>query len=469
MAWLLFLMMPVWGISLQWSCGSGPTTPSAPVTIIILVTATNTITPTPGTPTVTPTTTRTPTNTPTNSPTVTPTPTISSTATNSLTGTQTSTETNTPTNTISPTASSTATDSPTPTVTSTATNSPTPTPTNTPTITSTPTAIPTNSRVVTTLAGGGPCCAVNDTGTAASFNYPAGVAVDSFGNVYVADNTNNMIREISPGGVVTTLAGSGLATFANGTGTGASFYAPNGVAVDSSGNVYVADQYNYLVRKITPGGVVSTLAGSGGAGSFNATGTAASFNLPQGVAVDSYGNVYVADNTNDLIREISPVGVVTTLAGQAGATGATNGPAASALFNNPAGVAVDASGNVYVGDSGNHLIREISAGGTVSTLAGQAGVTGANNATGTAATFNNPVGVAVDTLGNVYVADDGNNLIREISPGGVVTTLAGSGSPGSTNATGTAASFSSPFGVAVDSSGIVYVGDHNNQLIRKIQ
>jgi sugar lactone lactonase YvrE len=302
--------------------------------------------------------------------------------------------------------------------------------------------------------------------TAASFKLPIAAAVDSSGDIYVADYGNNLIREISPSLVVTTLAGGG--TSFNGTGTAAQFDGPTGIAVDSSGNVYVADWDNQLIRKIT-GGVVSTFAGQQGVtGATNATGTAASFNYPNSVAVDSSGNIYIADEYNQLIREITPGGVVSTLAGQAGVTGATNATGTAATFNYPQGIAVDSSGNVYVGDTNNFLIRKITPGGVVSTLAGS-GTGMAVNGTGTAASFDGPTGVAVDSSGNVYVADHNADEIRKISPGGVVTTLAGQDRTiGSTNGPGNVALFNSPYGVAVDTRGNVYVADFANNLIRKI-
>jgi len=335
--------------------------------------------------------------------------------------------------------------------------------------TSTPTVASCTGGTVSTLAGSGAIGAVNATGTAASFNFPAGAAVDSSGNVYVADPYNFMIRKITPGGLVTTLAGSGALGAANGPGASASFDYPYAVAVDSSGNVYVADTINNLIREITPGGVVSTLAGGGPGYPLNGTGTAASFNGPWGIAVDSSGNVYVADQGNQMIRKITPGGVVTTLAGS-GSVGFANGPGATAAFYNPFGVAVDAAGNVYVADSYNQLIRKITPGGVVSTLAGTVGVSGSTNATGTAASFSMPIGVAVDAAGNVYVSDSWNNLIRKISPGGVVSTLAGqAGVAGSTNGNCSVSSFNHPYEIAVDASGVVYVADQDNNLIRKIQ
>src|SRR5665213_948225 len=342
-----------------------------------------------------------------------------------------------------------------------------------------PTPTPYSSTAyVSTLAGSaGVTGAINATGTAASFNLPTGVAVDSFGNIYVADQNNDLIRKITAGGVVTTLAGqAGVYVSTNATGTAASFNSPTGVAVDTAGNVYVADMANCLIRKITAGGIVSTLAGQPRVnGSTNATGTAASFYYPTGVAVDTAGNVYVADSGNNLIRKITSGGVVTTLAGSLSG-GSTNGTGTAASFYNPTEVAVDSSGNVYVTDTYNYLIRKITPGGVVTTLAGGGSGVGTNGI-GTAASFNQPFGVAVDTVGNIYVTDTLNNLIRKITSGGVVTTMAGEGSgfgvhgwpnPGSTNGMGPAASFNFPTGITVDSSGNVYIGDQNNNMIRKI-
>ena len=247
------------------------------------------------------------------------------------------------------------------------------------------------SWVVTTLAGDG---------TATQFGWPSGVAVDSSGNVYVADTENNRIRKITPTGKVTTLAGSGDT---------AQFSGPYGVAVDSSGNLYVADEFNNRIRKITPTGVVSPLAGDndGWTGYRDAVGEEARFRYPTGVAVDSSGIVYVADAQNNCIRKIdTTTRDVTTLADSGGiAVG----------FWNPKGVAVDSSGNVYVADMWNNRIRKITSAGVVTTLAGSdARTAGHKNGAGTAARFNSPRGVAVDSSGNVYVADAYNNRIRKI-------------------------------------------------------
>jgi len=304
---------------------------------------------------------------------------------------------------------------------------------------------------VSTLAGTGTGGFVDGPGTTAKFSFPVHVAVDSSGYVYVVDRLNSAIRVISPAGLVSTLAG-GTQGFVNGSGPAASFYNPTGIAVDSLGNLYVGDTTNNAVRVVTPAGLVTTLAG-GSQGFTNATGLAASFSSPNGVAIDSAGNVYVADTDNNAIRKIAPSGLVSTLAGN-GATGFTNAIGTAASFNKPTGVAVDASGNVYVADRDNYAIRKISSVGLVSTLA-------LNPTVGL------PVDVAVDGMGNVYVADLGST-IRKISTAGVVSTLAGSNNVGFVDGAGTTAKFNNPYGVAVDGMGVVYVADSGNYSVRKI-
>ncbi len=321
-----------------------------------------------------------------------------------------------------------------------------------------------------TLAGsvGAEAGGTDGAGTAARFNFPAGVAVDSSGTVYVADAQNDTIRKITSGGLVSTLAGTaGNGGSTDAIGAAASFSNPFSVAVDTGGNVYVADKFNYTIRKITPLGSVSTLAGMAGVGGghTDGTGSAARFYDPDGVAVDSSGNVYVGDQVNYTIRKITPGGAVTTLAGTAGSSGSADGTGAAARFTYPEGVAVDSSGNVYVADRNNSTIRKITPAGVVTTLAGTAGSGGTADGTGAAAQFSSPYSVAVDAGGNVFVADSGNNLIRKITPAGVVTTLAGSGA-GNTDGSGAAAQFNDPNGIAVDSSGNLYVADSNNNSIR---
>jgi streptogramin lyase len=321
-------------------------------------------------------------------------------------------------------------------------------------------------REVTTLAGSGTLGSTDGIATSATFNGPRGVAVDALGNVYVGDSENNKIRKIAPSGTVTTMAGSGAAGSSDGIGSAASFYFPSDITVDASGNLYVADSGNNKIRKITPSGTVTTLAGSGAAGSADGTGSAASFSTPYGVEIDISGNVYVGDFGSNKIRKITPLGVVTTIAGS-GTVGSTDGTSLTATFNGPRGVAIDASGNVYVGDSTNNKIRKITPSGTVTTLAGS-GAVGSTDGTGTSASFNSPRRVAADAEGNVYVADTNNSKIRKITPLGEVSSLAGSGIIGSTDGIGSMASFNLPRSVAVDALRNVYVGDANNNKIRKI-
>ena len=314
--------------------------------------------------------------------------------------------------------------------------------------------------MVTTFAGstGG---FADGTGSAAQFNLLSSVAFDATGNVYVADSFNHKIRKISPIGVVTTLAGS-TQGFADGTGIAAQFDFPAGIAVDASGNVYVADKNNHKIRKISSMGLVTTFAGST-AGFADGNGISAQFYLPHGVALGNSGNVYVADLVNHKIRKISTTGMVTTLAGST--AGFSDGLGTAAKFSSPDGLAVDNLGNVYVADTDNQKIRKISPIGLVSTLAGS--TQGFANGIGNIAQFDKPIGLAVDASGNVYVADQYNHKIRKISPTGLVTTFAGS-TQGFANGTATGAQFSYPKGVAVDATGVVFVADTSNQKIRKI-
>jgi sugar lactone lactonase YvrE len=332
--------------------------------------------------------------------------------------------------------------------------------------------------IVTTLAGqAGSSGSANGTGAGATFAFPQGVAIDSAGNAYVSDTANHVIRKIAPGGGVTTLAGqAGNSGTLDGTGAAAQFDGPTGIAVDSAGNVYVADTYNSTIRKISPAGVVSTLAGlapTAGApapenqGSANGTGAAARFQTPRGVAVDGGGNVYVADTQNSTIRKITPAGVVTTFAGSAGTTNSTDGTGAAARFNYPFGIAADAAGDLWVADTSNSTIRAITPAGVVTTLAGLAGNTGNVGGPGAGARFSLPTGIAADIHGNLFVADENNSILREITPDGSVATLAGlAGNPGSVDAAGSTARLNNPFGVAVDASGTVYVADTENSTVR---
>jgi DNA-binding beta-propeller fold protein YncE len=329
----------------------------------------------------------------------------------------------------------------------------------------------TASGTVTTLAGSsGQPGSSDGTGSGALFLYPYAVAVDASGNVYVADSGNQNIRKITPGGTVTTLAGTaGVAGSQDGTANGALFNAPQGIAVDATGNVYVSDTNNCTIRKVTPTGVTTTIAGAvGQEGAVDGTGASARFAYPLGLATDASGNVYVADYDNSAIRKMTPAGVVSTLAGSLGSSGTLDGQGASARFNHPCAVAVDAAGNVYVADTSSQTMREISAAGNVTTLAGTVGIGGKADGSGAAASFFYPAGIAATASGTVYIADTGNHSIRAMLSPGVVTTLAGSaGQKGSTDGSGSAATFAYPYGVAPNnSSGQLYIADSGNNTIR---
>jgi streptogramin lyase len=334
----------------------------------------------------------------------------------------------------------------------------------------------------TTFAGGGGFNSPDVPGTAARFIAPNGVAVDSAGNLYVTDTFNQAIRKVTPVGtnwVVTTLAGMpGSFGSADGTGSEARFYYADRLTVDSTGNVFVADG-SQTIRKVTPEGVVTTLAGlAGHPGSADGTNSAARFSLAEGLAVDRAGNIYVADTDNNTIRRVTPTGtnwVVTTIAGLAGVGGSADGTNRAARFFGPVGLAIDSAGNLYVGDVENHTIRKVTPIGTnwvVTTIAGRAGSYGSVDGTNSAARFSTPKSVAVDSAGNIYVGDEENHIVRQVTSVGtnwVVTTLAGlAGNPGSVDGTNSAARFDIPVHVAADSAGNVYVADQFNDAIRKL-
>ncbi|MFN3587967.1 MAG: hypothetical protein ACK4UP_01210, partial [Spirosomataceae bacterium] len=314
---------------------------------------------------------------------------------------------------------------------------------------------------VSTLAGGAEGFA-DGVGTAAQFNLPSGVAMDTQGNIYVADQLNHRIRKITPAGVVTTIAGSGTAGFADGVGTNAQFSRPFGITLDTQGNVYVADRGNQCIRKITPAGVVTTIAGST-RGFADGTGAAARFDEPVGVTTDPDGNVYVADRLNHRIRKITPAGVVTTIAGST--AGFADGTGINAQFSSPNGVTTDAQGNIYVSERDNHRIRKITPAGVVTTIAGS--TEGFADGVSTSAQFNIPFGMTLDTQGNIYVADYNNHRVRKITSAGEVTTVAGS-TLGFANGPVTTAQFFQPIGVVLDTQGNIYVADFGSNRIRKI-
>ncbi|MFY8001044.1 MAG: hypothetical protein ACOVSW_20800, partial [Candidatus Kapaibacteriota bacterium] len=400
-----------------------------------------------------------------------------------------------------------------------------------------------------TLAGlGGTSGFADGTGTAARFNNPARLSIDALGNLYVPDASNHRIRRVTPGGVVTTIAGSGTAASLDGTGLAAQFNLPTGTAVDAAGNVYVAESSGNRIRKITPAGVVTTLAGNGTASSVDGTGVAATVNSPVGLATDAAGMLYVIESASNRVRTISQSGVVTTFAGT-GTAGLVDGTLTASQFAWMRGAVADAAGNLYITDTGNNTIRKISIvapvvtgftptnayplqavtitgtdffgvtqvrfGGVnaawfeavsptqiravvpfgalsgsvtvtnsvgtgtfggftlaatpqVSTLAGD-GAANFRDAVGAAAQFNSVCGIVRDAAGNAYITDRLNHLIRRITPAGVVTTFAGSGIAGGLNGIGTAAQFSQPYGIAINAAGTdLFVAEETGHRIRQI-
>ena len=310
----------------------------------------------------------------------------------------------------------------------------------------------------------------DNTNSAARFSGPVGVTVDSAGNLFVGDWGNHTIRQVTPAGLVTTLAGSaGTSGTNDGTGSAARFTNPAGVAVQTNGNVYVADENRSTIRQVTAAGVVTTLAGrAGSAGGFDGTGSEAWFYQPAGVAADSNGNIFVADTVNCTIRKVTPAGVVTTLAGLAYQDGNTDGTNDTARFRWPEGLAVDKAGNIFVADTANCTIRKVTPAGVVTTLAGSAGASGSVDGTNSAARFNFPAGIAVDSADNLFVTDKGSHTIRKVTATGRVTTIGGlAGVTGSTDEIGGAARFYSPAGLAVDNAGTLYIADSSNHRITK--
>ncbi len=339
---------------------------------------------------------------------------------------------------------------------------------------------------ISTVAGNGTAGSTGDGGPAtnASFNQPRGVFVDGSGNIYIVDHVNHRIRKVDTStDTITTVAGSGPTGAANGgfsgdglAATSARLKLPEGVFVDAEGNIYIADRDNARIRKVDTSGNISTVVGNG-TKTFSGDGgpaTSASLNFPRGVFVDGSGNIYIADTSNQRIRKVdTSADTITTVAGN-GTPGFSgdDGPATSASLNNPFSVFVDGSGNIYIGDQGNHRIRKVDTSGIISTVAGNdtAGFSG-DGGPATSASLNNPFGVSVDGSGNIYIADLSNHVIRKVDTSGNINTVAGDGIAGFSGdgSAATSASLNGPRDVFVDVSGNIYIADNSNNRIRKVE
>lgn len=334
-----------------------------------------------------------------------------------------------------------------------------------------------NNSTISTFAGDGTAGFAGDGNQAASaeLNDPRAVAVDSKGNLYILDYLNYRVREVTALGTISTVAGTGTngSTGDGGAATSAEIRGGLGIAVDSSGNLYIPD--GSVVRKVSQSGLITTVAGNGTFGYTGDGGSALGATLegPLGVAVDSSGNLYIADSSANVVRKVDTSGIITTVAGSSnGGFGGDGGLATSAQLSQPNAVAVDSNGNLYIADSGNNRIRKVNTSGVISTVAGngKAGYSG-DGGPATSAELNDPTGIAIDTSGTLYIADFKNNRIRVVDSSGNIATYAGSGTYGFKGDGGSApaAELAYPGSVAVDSSGNLYIADRGNERVREVK
>jgi sugar lactone lactonase YvrE len=328
-----------------------------------------------------------------------------------------------------------------------------------------------NYGLVSTFAGSGDPSGIQDgVGTSATFGFTLGLAADKKGNLYVTAESRHSVRKITASGIVSTLAGATLTPgYVDGSSADARFNKLIGLVTDSTGNIYTTE-FTHLIRKITPTGIVTTIAGDPlFSTSVDGDSTAAHFRTPYGITTDASGNLYVADRDDYMIRKIDTNKKVTTIGGVSSVTGFVNTAANTGytLFNQPSGIVADKAGNLYISDQGNHVIRKIDPSGNVTTLAGT-GTSGNTDGPSATASFNMPEGIVIDAGGTIYIADRGNHNIRKITPAGIVSTIAGAGSPGYLDGSDISALFHDPSGLALDPQGNLYVADNSNGRIRKI-
>ena len=336
------------------------------------------------------------------------------------------------------------------------------------------------SGIISTVAGNGTRGFSGDGGpaTSASLSSPQSVFVDGLGNIYIVDAGNYRIRKVDTSGIISTVPLDGLVGFSGdgGPATDAKLFTPRGVFVDGSGNIYIADMNNGRIRKVDTSGIISTVAGNGTFG-FSGDGgpaTDASLFNPLGVSVDGSGNIYIADMNNGRIRKVDTSGIISTVAGNGtfGFSG-DGGPATDASLFNPLGVSVDGSGVIYIADTNNHRIRKVDAAGIISTVAGngELGFSG-DGGPATSGSLFNPLGVSVDGSGVIYIVDWFNHLIRKVDTSGIISTVAGNGSSGGFSGDGgpaTSASLNRPYDVFVDGLGNIYIVDAGNHRMRKVE
>ncbi len=336
------------------------------------------------------------------------------------------------------------------------------------------------SQIITTIAGNGIGTYSGDGGQAtnASFSEPQGVVIDDTGNVYVVDEDDNVIRKINTLGIIHTLIGTGVVGFGGdgGAATAAKLNSPGGAVIDRKGNIYIADTYNHAIRKVNTLGIISTIAGHGtisGYGGDGAIATAAYLNFPEMVTVDGIGNIYITDAGNNRIRKIDTTGIIKTIAGTGVAAYAGDGGAATAAkLAYPTGIVIDTTtGIIYIGDANNNVVRKINTVGIITTFAGTGflGYSG-NGGMATAAKLNSPQGVTIDTAGTVYISDGGNNAIRKVNTSGIISTYAGTGVAGYSGDGGPAifAKIYNPPGITVDIAGNLYIAEYFNSRVRKV-
>ena len=338
---------------------------------------------------------------------------------------------------------------------------------------------------VTTIAGDGTQGYSGDGGpaTVSVTNLPTGIAIDNAGNIYFSEITNSVVRKIATDGTISTVAGMvGNLNFSGdgGQATTATLNFPQGLAVDASGNLYIADRQNQRIRKVDANGIITTVAGNGNEGDAGDGGqaTTAELNNSQHIAVDNAGNIYISDWQNNKIRKVATDGIITTIAGTGNyAFSGDGGAATSAELKSPSGIVVDASGNVYFSDRNNYRVRKIDTNGIITTIAGIGGFQpfSGDGGLATDAELYQPSGLTLDSSGNIYIVDSNNQRIRKITTDGIINTIIGTGSTGigaggfnGDDMPGTDTRLNSPSGVAVDGAGNIYITDYNNQRIRKL-